>query len=161
MVVLSVFDLAVEHRGCHRQDVQRLVVEQVTALGHPLHGGPELLLLALGPIDLVVANAGVGTSTLLDRPNTADVEAMFRVNVFGMIYAFEAVLPEMLVLGSGACGGALLVVVADFSWSSCCCRVPWLFSARTARWRRRSESLWACNIWRARKTLPPLTSGCR
>jgi len=50
----------------------------------------------LGPVDLLVANAGVSTSTELDPPNTADVEAMFRVNVLGMVYAFEAVLPDML-----------------------------------------------------------------
>lgn len=56
----------------------------------------ERLAGALGPVDLMIANAGVGTSTVLDPPNTADVEAMFRVNVFGMVYAFEAVLPEML-----------------------------------------------------------------
>jgi short-subunit dehydrogenase len=56
----------------------------------------ERLTATLGPVDLMIANAGVGTTTLLERPNTADVEAMFRVNVFGMVYAIEAVLPEML-----------------------------------------------------------------
>ncbi len=56
----------------------------------------QQLAASLGPVDLMIANAGVGTSTVLDKPNTADVEAMFRVNVFGMVYAFEAVLPEMI-----------------------------------------------------------------
>jgi short-subunit dehydrogenase len=50
----------------------------------------------LGPVDLLIANAGVGAPTLLDPINVADVEKMFRVNVFGMIYAIESVLPEML-----------------------------------------------------------------
>ena len=50
----------------------------------------------LGPVDLLVANAGVGAPTLLDPVNIADVEKMFRVNVFGTIYSIEAVLPEML-----------------------------------------------------------------
>jgi short-subunit dehydrogenase len=50
----------------------------------------------LGPIDLLIANAGVSTSTELDPQNTPDIEAMFRVNVLGMVYAFEAVLPAML-----------------------------------------------------------------
>ncbi|HJZ94458.1 MAG TPA: SDR family NAD(P)-dependent oxidoreductase [Gemmataceae bacterium] len=50
----------------------------------------------LGPVDLLVANAGVGAPTTLDPVNTADVEEMFRVNVFGVVYAIEAVLPEML-----------------------------------------------------------------
>jgi short-subunit dehydrogenase len=50
----------------------------------------------LGPIDLLVANAGVGFPTLLNPVNTADVETTFRVNVLGVVYAIEAVLPEML-----------------------------------------------------------------
>jgi short-subunit dehydrogenase len=50
----------------------------------------------LGPVDLLVANAGVGAPTNLDPVNITDVEQMFRVNVFGMIYAVEAVLPDML-----------------------------------------------------------------
>jgi short-subunit dehydrogenase len=54
------------------------------------------LRAALGPVDLLIANAGVGAPTLLDPPNTADVEKMFRVNVLGVVYAIEAVLPEML-----------------------------------------------------------------
>src|SRR5262249_11495248 len=54
-----------------------------------------------GPIDLLIANAGFGTPTLLEPPNTADVEKMFRVNFFGVVYAIEAVLPEMLHRGRG------------------------------------------------------------
>jgi short-subunit dehydrogenase len=44
----------------------------------------------------LIANAGVGTPTLLDPLNIADVERMFQVNVFGVIYAIEAVLPDMI-----------------------------------------------------------------
>jgi short-subunit dehydrogenase len=55
----------------------------------------------LGPVDLLVANAGVGAPTLLEPVNVADVEKMFRVNVFGVIYAIEAVLPGMLQRGRG------------------------------------------------------------
>jgi short-subunit dehydrogenase len=55
----------------------------------------------LGPIDILIANAGVGTPTLLDPLNIQDVERMFKVNVFGVIYAIEAVLPEMLKRKSG------------------------------------------------------------
>jgi NAD(P)-dependent dehydrogenase (short-subunit alcohol dehydrogenase family) len=50
----------------------------------------------LGPVDLLVANAGVGAPTALDPLNTADFERMYRVNVFGVVYAIEAVLPLML-----------------------------------------------------------------
>lgn len=55
----------------------------------------------LGPIDLLVANAGVGTPTLLDPLNVRDVERMFQVNVLGVVYSIEAVLPEMLARQSG------------------------------------------------------------
>lgn len=50
----------------------------------------------LGPVDLLVANAGVGVPTLLDPVNVAAVEKMFRVNVLGTVYAIAAVLPGML-----------------------------------------------------------------
>ena len=56
---------------------------------------------ALGPIDLVVANAGVGMPTRLDPVNIADVDAMFQVNVLGVVYTFAATLPEMLARKSG------------------------------------------------------------
>jgi short-subunit dehydrogenase len=50
----------------------------------------------LGPVDLLVANAGVGAPTLLDPMNVPQIETMFRVNLFGVVYSIEAVLPEML-----------------------------------------------------------------
>jgi short-subunit dehydrogenase len=50
----------------------------------------------LGPVDLLIANAGVGAPTTVEPFNVGDVEKMFRVNVLGMVYALEAVLPQML-----------------------------------------------------------------
>jgi short-subunit dehydrogenase len=55
----------------------------------------------LGPVDLLVANAGVGMPTKLDPMNIRDIEEMFRVNTLGVVYAIEAVLPEMLCRGRG------------------------------------------------------------
>ena len=55
----------------------------------------------LGPPDVLVANAGFGVPTLLDPLNTADVEATLRINVLGVVYAVEAVLPGMLSRRSG------------------------------------------------------------
>jgi short-subunit dehydrogenase len=55
----------------------------------------------LGPVDLLVANAGVGAPTTLDPVNVPDVEKMFRVNVLGVVYSIEAVLPDMLRRQSG------------------------------------------------------------
>jgi short-subunit dehydrogenase len=50
----------------------------------------------LGPVDLLIANAGVGAPTLLNPMNMEQIERMFRVNLLGVIYSIEAVLPEML-----------------------------------------------------------------
>jgi len=55
----------------------------------------------LGPVDLLIANAGVGAPTFMEPPNTEQVEQMFQVNVLGVVYALEAVLPEMLRRGRG------------------------------------------------------------
>ena len=55
----------------------------------------------LGPAEILVANAGFGAPTWLDPLNIADVEATFRVNVLGVIYAIEAVLPGMLARRQG------------------------------------------------------------
>ena len=50
----------------------------------------------LGPVDLLLANAGVGAPTTVEPFNVADVEKMFRVNVLGVVYSLEAVLPRMI-----------------------------------------------------------------
>jgi short-subunit dehydrogenase len=55
----------------------------------------------LGPIDLMVANAGVGTATKWDPPNVVEQVKMIEVNLFGVMYAIESVLPDMLRRGSG------------------------------------------------------------
>lgn len=60
----------------------------VTAIGK--------LAVQLGPVDLLVANAGVGYPTLLEPLNVEQVEQMVRVNLLGVVYSIEAVLPGML-----------------------------------------------------------------
>jgi short-subunit dehydrogenase len=55
----------------------------------------------LGPVDLLIANAGVGMPTKLDPMNMTDIEEMFRVNTLGVVYSIEAVLPDMLRRGRG------------------------------------------------------------
>jgi short-subunit dehydrogenase len=55
----------------------------------------------LGPVDVMVANAGFGAPTQLDPLNTLDVEQTIRVNVLGVVYSVEAVLPGMLARGHG------------------------------------------------------------
>ena len=59
----------------------------------------------LGPIDLLIANAGLGLGTPAGAFSAADVERMVRVNLLGAAYAIEAVLPEMLRRGRGQIAG--------------------------------------------------------
>ena len=59
------------------------------------------LAARLGPVDLLVANAGVGAPTTIEPLNVGDIETQFRVNTLGAIYAIEAMLPGMLARGCG------------------------------------------------------------
>ena len=54
------------------------------------------IAIKLGDVELLIANAGVGMPTLLDQSNIEDIERMFRVNMLGVVYALEAVLPGMI-----------------------------------------------------------------
>ena len=65
------------------------------------HAALAALRERLGPIDLLVANAGVGYGTDALAPDAEVLEAEFRVNVFGAFYAIEAVVPSMRERGSG------------------------------------------------------------
>ncbi len=50
----------------------------------------------LGPVDLLVANAGVAGITRPDELDAREVEKIHRVNFLGAVYPVEALLPEML-----------------------------------------------------------------
>jgi NADP-dependent 3-hydroxy acid dehydrogenase YdfG len=56
---------------------------------------------SFGPADVMVANAGHGVPTRLDPLNTLDVEQTIRVNILGVIYSIEAVLPGMIARKNG------------------------------------------------------------
>lgn len=58
-----------------------------------------------GPFDLAVANAGVGISSHATKFSIADSELMIRVNVLGMLYLFDAVVPSMIERRSGRFAG--------------------------------------------------------
>jgi short-subunit dehydrogenase len=66
-----------------------------------LHAAIHQLRQKLGPVDLLIANAGVAEYSGADPINIPGVEAMMKVNYFGVVYAFEAVLPDMLARKSG------------------------------------------------------------
>lgn len=56
----------------------------------------QKLVEKLGGIDILVANAGVGAPTTLKPWNVEDQEAMIAVNLIGVIYSMEYILPLML-----------------------------------------------------------------
>jgi short-subunit dehydrogenase len=51
---------------------------------------------ALGPIDIVVCNAGVGRYGAFFETDPDDFERLFAVNVLGTLYVLRAVLPSMV-----------------------------------------------------------------
>jgi short-subunit dehydrogenase len=55
----------------------------------------------LGPVELLIHNAGVGKPTRATAPDLEDLEEMLRVNYLGGVYAVAAVLPGMLARGRG------------------------------------------------------------
>ena len=59
----------------------------------------------LGPVDVLVANAGMGSHMHVDELNGDEVELVMRVNFLGAVHAVEALLPTMLSRGSGHSGG--------------------------------------------------------
>ncbi len=55
----------------------------------------------LGPCDVLIANAGVGSTNTRDDLNVNGAEKVIEVNLLGVIYSIEAVLPAMLQRGNG------------------------------------------------------------
>ena len=55
----------------------------------------------LGPADVLIANAGIGATNTVDDLNVAGSEQVIRVNLLGVMYSIEAVLPTMLRRGTG------------------------------------------------------------
>lgn len=65
------------------------------------HAAIRGLAEQLGPIDLLIANAGFGHTAGADPMNVPILEQMVRVNLLGVAYAFEAVMAPMLARHSG------------------------------------------------------------
>ena len=57
-----------------------------------------------GQIDLAIANAGMGVTGWASK-SIAETEQMMRVNYFGMLYLFDAVIPQMIERRSGRFAG--------------------------------------------------------
>lgn len=55
----------------------------------------------LGPIDVMIANAGIGTSKHAAQLNPEQVAEVININLIGAVNSVAAVLPEMVERGSG------------------------------------------------------------
>lgn len=72
-------------------------VRQREAVREAIHG----LVRQLGPVDVLVACAGITGATLLSDLAIEETEAIVQVNLLGTAYCIDAVLPAMLARGSG------------------------------------------------------------
>lgn len=59
-------------------------------------------LSRFGRIDALVNNAGAGSTQLFQDAQPEEISRIFAVNVYGTLYAAQAVLPEMISRRSGA-----------------------------------------------------------
>jgi NAD(P)-dependent dehydrogenase (short-subunit alcohol dehydrogenase family) len=66
-----------------------------------LRAAVEQLQQKLRPIDLLIANAGIGRETSALNFRAEDVEAQIQVNVIGVANSIEMVLPAMIARQSG------------------------------------------------------------
>jgi len=75
----------------------------------------------LGPIDLMVSNAGIGTAQGIDAPDEV-WQGIWDVNVMAHVYAARAVIPAMVARGDGyllstASAAGLLTNIGDAPYS--------------------------------------------
>lgn len=99
------------------------------AIGLGVDVGNEAALIAavrtiearVGPIDLMVSNAGIGTMQGIDAP-TAAWQQIWDVNVMAHVFAARAVIPGMVARGGGyllntASAAGLLTNIGDAAYS--------------------------------------------
>jgi short-subunit dehydrogenase len=71
----------------------------------------------IGPIEVLVACAGIGTLTLVPNLDTAMLRQTLDVNVLGVAHSIEAVLPGMIARGRGHIVGVASVAgYRGFPW---------------------------------------------
>jgi short-subunit dehydrogenase len=61
----------------------------------------ERILADQGPVDVAFLNAGIGDHAKLTHFDAQRLVHMFEINVFGVLYWMEAILPEMISRGRG------------------------------------------------------------
>jgi short-subunit dehydrogenase len=97
-----------------REDALREVVKEIEAHGgkavalpadvteaNAVRAAVDELLRRFGPIDLLIANAGVGATTAAGQLEPEEVSKVFSVNVIGVVNCVTAVIPRMIERGGG------------------------------------------------------------
>ena len=97
-----------------REDLLAAIVEEVRALGikavfatadvrdaKAVREAADRFRRELGPIDILIANAGIGTSDHSVRLTPEHAAKVININVLGAVNSVSAVLPEMVERGQG------------------------------------------------------------
>ena len=97
-----------------RADVIEEVVREIEALGSKalalpadvesedsIRAAADKLRAELGPIDVLIANAGIGPTRDAAKLDAKEVAGVINVNVIGASNSVAAVIPEMVARGSG------------------------------------------------------------
>jgi 3-oxoacyl-[acyl-carrier protein] reductase len=100
------------------QGVTALAAEAVDVTDRPsLFAAADRLRAKLGPIDVLVACAGVGTLTLVPELDTSMLRQTLDVNLVGVAQSIEAVLPAMIERKTGHIVGiASMAGYRGFPW---------------------------------------------
>ena len=61
-----------------------------------VHDAVAAIAAELGPVDILVANAGIGAYGPFASIDEDEIERLMRINYLGTVYAIKAVLPSML-----------------------------------------------------------------
>jgi len=97
-----------------REDLLAAIVEEVRALGikavfatadvrdaQTVREAADRFRRELGPIDILIANAGIGTADHAVRLTPEHAAKIININVLGAVNSVAAVLPEMVERGQG------------------------------------------------------------
>ena len=106
-----------------RADVVQEVAREIEAVGsksialpadvqdaNSLSEAAEKLRTQFGPIDIMIANAGIGPTRNAAQIDAAEIAGVINVNVIGAANSAAAVIPEMVKRGSGQ-----LVVISSLA----------------------------------------------